>query len=200
MPILSAITGARAFGFTASADEAELEGAYELISTSEPLTASNVATVSFSSISSTYDSLELRIVARGANTTSGNILLRYNGDTGSNYRYSHFRSVNNNVPEAMSFTSPIANQEIAVSSMPTSGATASTAQSIIVRIPNYKNTARQKTMDAFSTFISSSTSGSICFTHGLWQNTDAITQVDVSLTTTYFGTGTRISLYGYKGV
>ena len=200
MPIISALSSAsRGLGF-AALTASELDGDFELISTSEPLTAGSVTTVSFTSIDSVYDDLEIRIVARGGNTTGSNILLRFNSDTGNNYRQSVLYTVAGGATQASSFSSASSGIEAIVSQMVTSDATSGIYQSALIRIPNYKNTVRHKTIDSLNTTLYSTTSGSTCWTQGVWDNTAAITSIQLTVSGgAIYGDGTRISLYGYKG-
>jgi hypothetical protein len=164
---------------------------YEPIATTT--LSSTAASITLSSIPSTYT--DLRIVFVGKNVTGNSgLLIRFNGDTSGSTLYSR-------------------TQLIGTGSSATSGSAVSTAQWYTFQygMPNTANTFAFATIDIFSYAGSNfktglitgsddmNSSGSIDSTVGLYRSTSSITSITLSnQAALIFDTGTTATLYGIK--
>jgi len=160
---------------------------YESIATQTLV--SNAATVTFSSIPSTYTDLVL--VANWKNTGIGNIslVMRYNGDTATNY------SITDVYGNGTSALSARANSIPYIYLNFTAPATTYNA-TYISNVMNYANTTTYKT----SLNRSSAANGGTEAIVGLWRSTSAITSITYSTddNLSSLGAGSIFSLYGIK--
>lgn len=175
-------------------------GSYELISTT--ILSSAASSITFSSIPQTYKHLQIRMSTN--NTTTSNAIsypsLRINGDSGGNYS---IHSLNGGYPNGIQAEAGTGRSEIQLGRFfdsysnlgPMFGAA-------IVDIPDYANTAKNKTVRALGGAVAATNQDAqIRLSSGAWYNTAAIN----SLTFTHYAyggnyaTGSRISIYGIKG-
>jgi hypothetical protein len=173
-------------------------GAYESIQTVS-VGAGGTASISFTSIPSTYKHLQIRGILKGNNglSTDDTAILRFNSDTATNYSYHTIyanggASVNANLNGAtVSF--------INTYGIPSSGFT-STFSSTILDILNYANTSFYKTVRWINGFDSNGNSNSIDYTGGNWRSTSAITSITISPTSgaTAWLQYSHLALYGVK--
>lgn len=191
MPILGTIASSRLSAPT------PITGFYQ-IATATPTSNS----VTFSSIPSTYDHLQIHAYCkdnRGTKYSSWSI--QFNGDTGSNYNYAS--------PQIDSRTSgPFAGNAVSSNSI-VGGAQPGASSSVyrgagIARIFDYRNTNKFTTVLAYggySAFGDGTTEQGIVYpVEGVWVNTAVITSVTVIADSgSTFQAGTRISIYGIKG-
>jgi hypothetical protein len=153
--------------------------------------------ISFTSIPSTYNHLQIRLIARTnrSSNTEANLLIRFNNDTGSNYAYHDLfgDGASVTVSAATSQTKIIANRLTGAS------ATANIFGSIIIDILDYKNTNKYKTVRAFGG-VDRNGAGGISFSSGLWMNTNAITEIDFTTIEGSFDFTqySHFALYGIK--
>jgi hypothetical protein len=155
---------------------------YEAIA-SQTLTSSQ-ATITFSSIPSTYT--DLILVAVGKPTSGASLYMRFNSNTGSNYSYTQIEGYS-----AGAFSNRLANATAAVYGVWRT----TTTQYSIVQIQNYSNTTRNKTSLCRS-FDNDGTQVVRAFA-GLWRNTSAINRIDLFADSSY-DTDCTFSLYGIK--
>lgn len=187
-PLLTTFASASARGwFPGSAPSL---GALEQISTT--ILGSTTASVTFSSIPSTYSHLQIRMVGRSANgSAQGQMFLTFNGSaTGYAYHY-----VGGNGSSAYSGAAT-AQTAISLNYAPGSTATANTFSPAILDILDYTNTSKNKTIRFLQGQADSSLN--ISLNSGLWVSTSAITSITISATGS-FVSGSRFSLYGIKG-
>ena len=158
---------------------------YEPIATTTVSTATN--TVTFSSISSSYT--DLIIVTNVKSTSTENMSMRFNSDTGSNY----------------SRTVLTGNGSSASSDRQTSATSIGTDyngyfdcsnfnQAKIIQIMNYSNSTTYKTCLIRSNRAQSGTDAIV----GLWRSSSAITSVTLGANSLNFATGSTFTLYGIK--
>lgn len=158
---------------------------------------SNTASVTFSSIPSTYTHLELLVQARSTHTQPADfVLVRYNGDTtAGNYAYASLwvngTTIGNNNTSSSSFTG--------FSAISGDGNTSNIFGISRFIIPEYKNTSVQKTGFASGNSASGSNTFAGITLNGLfWNSTAAISSITLSLNSgTNFITGSTFSLYGF---
>lgn len=154
---------------------------YESIATQT--LGSAAASVTFSSIPSTYTDLVL--VIAGTNTTSAQAIgMTFNGDTGTNYSRTAVYGDGTNAAS-------IRDTNIARMDVVYYGTTQSNG---IVNIMNYANTTTFKTVLARSNDPASAVNANVC----LWRNTAAITSITLTAVSTTLAAGSTFSLYGIK--
>ena len=183
-----------------SGGAAAAAGAYESIASVIPSGSTNIVT--FSSIPSTYTSLQLRILARGtANGSSTDPLIFFmqaNSDTGSNYT-NHSLVANG--------STVIANGSVSQTQMrpgiyADSGYPANVFGITIIDLHDYASTTKNKTVRTISGVENNSgtTSSRLHLRSDSWMSTSAIN----SLTITNnggdnFSSSSSFALYGIKG-
>ena len=165
-------------------------GSLSLIST--VTTSASQATVTFSSIPGTFKDLILVVNARGtASTTAVNVLLRMNGDTGANYSYERIN------PFGSAFAAAGTSMEVATINAAT--ALANRGTSFEAAVFNYADTLFHRQMTCFQYMGVTNTASNFfqTSTGGFWNNTtNAITQLDLLLSSGAFVDGSIVSLYG----
>jgi hypothetical protein len=146
---------------------------------------SAAATVTFSSIPSTYTDLVL--VFNGTTvTTANNLSLQFNGDTASNYSMTRLRG-NGTTASSTRFTS----QTLMLG--PNISSTSTTISPVIWQIQNYANITTYKTALARGGGSDVETTAVV----GLWRNTTSINQVVVLVNGSQnIASGATLTLYG----
>lgn len=177
--------------------------AFDSIATVSGTGSSN--TVTFSSIPGTYKSLQIRYIGKQTPTTAanlGNILIRFNSDTGTNYVGTHYiqgtgSSVGAGLAGTTSDTKITGNAVIPNSN-------AATYTNIfgvgIIDIIDYASTSKNKTVRSFmGADANSAGNGLISLNSGLWMSTSAITSISLICSSTDLWTSTSsFALYGIK--
>jgi len=167
---------------------------------SQTTLGSPAASYTFSSIPSTYKSLQLRMTLRDSSsgTSTGYMALRFNGDTSSTYAYhqlyNSFGSVSENGAASQTFI------QVQGGNM-AGNATANVFAPSITDIVDYASTSKYKTLKSFAGGDTNGGSGyaEIGFSSGLWQSTAAINSITVyvgSPSGYNINTGSTLSLYG----
>jgi hypothetical protein len=175
-------------------------GSYESIAT-VTVGSGGSASISFTSIPSTYSHLQIRLFGQITRSTygTGNLTMTFNSDTGANYS-SH--DVYGNGASVATDAGANANNMWFQDSMGTT-ATTNIFGAGIFDILDYANTNKYKTVRVLQGVDVNGTSfnaqGYIQLGSGSWRNTNAITSV--TLTTAYTGWAqyTHAALYGIKG-
>ena len=166
-------------------------GSFESIAT---VTPSGVSTITFSSIPSTYQHLQIRAIAkRDSASTSGSSSLRFNGDTGSNY-VRHFLRGNGSAATAGSATA-----QTSIECFEHTGNDASVANMmgvLVCDIHDYASSTKNKVIRTVSGNDQNG-AGNIYLTSGLWLSTAAVTSVTLFSSANYLNT--TFALYGIKG-
>ena len=168
-------------------------GAFELVETI--LLSSTTATVTFSSIPSTYKHLQIRAVGRSSVAgDTGGFGLQINADAGSNYTF-HAITGDGSSIAALSQTG---RSNAAVGVITASSSTANSFGVLIVDILDYANTNKNTTLRSLTG--KQSTGSLIRLASGAWLNTAAVSSLTFLDTVGgSFVSGTRFSLYGIKG-
>ena len=152
------------------------------------LSPSAVSTVTFSSIPSTYKSLQVRFNLVPS-ATGALMRMQFNGDTASNYATHELYGTGGSTGAGgvASNISVNINQNVGTvnTTYPFVG---------IIDVIDYANTNKYKTAKALSGQNQNLTSGSVQIDSGVWLNTSAVTSLTLLHTTGTF-TGT-ITLYG----
>ena len=155
---------------------------YEPIATQTLSSASS--SVTFNSIPSTYtDLILIGSFQQSASAALETLAVRFNGDTGTNYSHTGLQGTG---AAASSFrASSASNMLLGYQNVIGNG-------NIIIQIPNYSNTAINKTA------ISRQNNGAgITFAIvGLWRSTAAINQLVFSCSASSFASSSMFTLYG----
>lgn len=165
---------------------------YTLIS-SNTLTSS-AASVTFSSIPSTYTDLVLRISARtDRGGTSDRLRLTYNSDTSTNY--SNMAIIGDGATAIPQYASNAAYmQDFYIDG---NSATANTFGSTEIYIPSYL-ASQNKPVSGFSAMEHNAVTAYLSGVAALWRNTAAITSINITKIGTNFVSGSSFYLYGIK--
>jgi hypothetical protein len=165
---------------------------YTLISSN--VLTSSAASVTFSSIPSTYTDLVLKISARGDGATNfENCTLRFNGDTAANYSMTWMTGDG----ATATSTRSIATNEAWLRYVDAASATASTFGSVEVYLPNYTS-SNKKPFSSIAAQENNTTTAYINATALCWQLTNAITSILIDLDGGSFVSGSSFYLYGIK--
>ena len=157
---------------------------YESIAT---VNASAASSVSFTSIGSTYKHLQIRYST--TRSASNELAMRFNGDTGNNYSI-HYITGDGSAASAAGYAMTNSRTYVGndgTSTQPLVG---------VIDILDYTNTNKLKVQRTLSGNDKNG-SGSVFLFSGAWNNTAAVTQVDL-----FPGSGTltgSFALYGIKG-
>ena len=139
---------------------------------------SNQSTISFTNISGSYT--DLVIIFSGIESTNDFNLLRFNGDTGSNYSHTEIYG------DGSSAQSGRGTNRTTMYF----GRGQTTANNKILHLMNYSNTTTYKTI------LSRNNSDSTGAFANLWRSTSAITSIEFSRGGGTYNTGTTVSIYG----
>ena len=182
-------------GIWASAQQLAANTAYESIATTT-VGSGGAATISFTSIPSTYQHLQIRIMARGNNAnTYDSFLVRANSDTGSNYTYHGLVG-----DGSVAFTAVVTPYNgFRGGEITGANATSGMFGVSVVDLLDYANTNKNKTMRILGGNDRNG-GGQVTLNSGVWMNTAAVTRIDI---TPVFGSSfvqySSFALYGIKG-
>jgi hypothetical protein len=175
---------------------------YESIATTT-VGAGGSATVSFTSIPSSYSHLQLRYIAQTDRATFSVDAVKFqlNSDTGNNYVW-HFLTTAGASPG----TTAVSGATTGTSSWANSAAGTTTGGQFgtaILDVLDYTNTNKYKTGRYLSGLdtngFTSGFAGTVGINSGLWMNTAAITRIDITpVTGTLFTQYSSFALYGIK--
>ena len=186
-------------GILASSGQVSRMGNYTSISTAT-VTSGGTASITFSSIPSTYTHLQIRLIARSSRaSTFDSIDANFNGDS-SNANYAQHQ-ITGNGSTAAAYGYPTGTSGIlGVPAIYTSAASQSSGifGVGVLDILDYANTNKYKTARSLSG-IDANGSGNATLNSGLWLNTSAITSITlVSETSSLFAQYSTFALYGVK--
>ncbi len=166
---------------------------YESIATAVGTGSSG--TITFSSIPSGYQHLQIRGIARDDRGVAlNNCYLRFNSAT-TGYS-THYLYANGSTVGSDSWTSAdYIDVGINTGANPSSGF----VSAFIIDILDYGNTSKYKTVRSLSG-SNQNGSGSLRFQSGLWQSTNAVSTITLHANTSWnFTAATQFALYGIKG-
>jgi trimeric autotransporter adhesin len=158
---------------------------------------STSSTISFTSIPSTYKSLQLRLRTRtGVASFTQTINVRFNSDTGANYAnqnlYGNVATAAVSVETAQTSIAWGARAAAASSSSDIFGVT-------IIDIVDYANTSKNKVLRSYGGVHTNESFDPILeMISGVWNSTAAISSITFSLSSNNFVAGSTIALYGVK--
>jgi hypothetical protein len=169
-------------------------GSYESIAT--VTAAGGEASLSFTSIPSTYKHLQMRFFAKDTNagTSQDALRIRLNSDSGTNYTEHSLRGTG---------TSAVAGgvtgrNELRIDSCITQDGSTNIFGAGVMDLIDYASTTKNKTMRGFAGQDKNG-AGIVTLSSGLWLNTAAVTAIQVLPESGNFAAGTVFSLYGIKG-
>jgi len=211
---VSGLTTGTAYTFTVAGTTnygvlSDSSAASNSVTPANPASFESIATVtavggetslSFTSIPSTYKSLQIRSIVRSSRAlnTIGGCTIYFNSDTASNYA-SHTLSGNGatvTVPGNSGYPGLGGSGWL---SLPFGNTTANTFGAQIMDIHNYASTTQNKTVRAFTGADTNSTTGVVALVSGLWASTSAITSITFDSSGNPYAAGTTFALYGIKG-
>ena len=156
------------------------------------------ASVTFSSIPSTYNDLKLVVSARGDTAAYPvAINLKLNGDTATNYSYTNLLGT---YSTAVSSTRASSQTVDAIPNVDGASATASTFGSWEIYIPNYTSTASKPyfNIDVNETNDATAAHANISANAHLYTGASGITQIDLTPSSGNFVQYSTFTLYGIK--
>ncbi len=161
-------------------------GSYESIATVS-VGSGGSSSIDFTSIPSTYKHLQLRIMATA--NASNRICIAYNSDTNTSNYNSHYIEGNGSVAYSGNVTGVVGN------TFYTTGSTYPFVS--IVDILDYANTNKYKVQRALSGDDTNG-GGKVSFYSSLWLNTNAINNLNITVTSSSFKQYSSFALYGIK--
>jgi hypothetical protein len=177
-------------GIIASSRKIVAPAGYESIQT-VTVGSGGVSNITFGSIPSTYTHLQIRYIARNSSLSS-NTIMRFNGDSGSNYSTHYFLGDGSSASAGAETSSAYIYADIL-------SATSTSYASTIIDILDYANTNKYKTSRGFSG-LDMNGSGTVWSVSGSWRNTGAITSITFSIGAGFnFAQYSHFALYGIKG-
>lgn len=175
---------------TVSSSVQKAAGAFESIASATGTGSSS--TITFSSIPSTYQHLQIRAFV-GNSTGAGALYIRFNGDT-TTANYNHHRLAGNGASVFASSGSP----DTGVAGFYIIQPTSTYFGGCIVDIHDYKSTSKYKTIRSFEG-VDKNGSGEVGLYSNLWMDTTAISSITLYMSTGNYSSGSVVSLYGIKG-
>jgi hypothetical protein len=167
---------------------------YTLISSN--VLSSSAASVTFSSIPSTYTDLVVRVSGRSDDSANpqGSIRLYINGNTSSVYSFTRLLGTGSTTS---TYTSGSGTELFFNQGLSTTQSTTNTFGNAEIYIPSYTNSAN-KQIGGHQAMETNSTTAYMGATAGLTRITSAITTIEVSLNTGNYVSGSSFYLYGIK--
>lgn len=165
---------------------------YESIATATASGSS--ATITFSSIPSTYRHLQIRIaggITFGSNAYDA-LAIQFNSDTTASNYNQHYAAGSGTTAYAGTYSSV---RNAAVWMIQSNTGILSPG---VIDIADYSTTTNRKTLRSLSG-IEFNTGGQIFFNSTLWMNTAAITSISLVSSSGNFISGSSFALYGIKG-
>jgi hypothetical protein len=193
MPLLTT-QSAKGYGFGKFVAAASTGNSYESIATTA--LTSTTASVTFNSIPGTYKHLQIRYFARFDLTSdTGSPSFRFNGDTGNNYTFHQIYAT----ASAAGGGGSASQSQNAAGQIASDNVSANVFGSGTIDILDYASTVKYKTMKSFGGWDSNG-NGLFNFRSGVWQNSAAITSINIFPTASgSWKQYSHFALYGIKG-
>jgi len=167
---------------------------YESIAT--VTAAGGETSFTFSSIPSTYKSLQIRGIVRNTNASTGWTGLKVQPNNATSTYADHRLSGNGTTVSASN--GPGRAYGLVDNTVPRDGNTASVFGAAIIDVIDYASTSKAKTFRNL-TGVDINGTGIVNLTSFLWTDTTAISSIVLSPETDAFKAGTTFALYGIKG-
>ena len=167
-------------------------GSYESIATTT-VGSGGQATITFSSIPSTYKHLQLRCLARGSTgTLDAQSVMRLNSDSATNYSYHRIYG------DGTAGSDGAANQTHGMAGINAGASSlANTFAVAVVDIFDYANTDKYKTVRVLTGYDQNG-SGAVYLWSNSWRSTSAVSSITIT-TSANFSQYSSFALYGIKG-
>jgi hypothetical protein len=146
---------------------------------------SAASSIDFTSIGSTYTDLRLVLVTQ--NTSGGNLTMRFNGDTGSNYSVTTLFGTG---------SSALAERTTSATSLRVMNSLSSSTNWRLAEIDIFSYAGSTFKTELTSISSDDNGSGSVRRTVGLWRSTSAITSISLFYDSGNHSVGTTATLYG----
>jgi hypothetical protein len=170
---------------------------YESIQTVD-VGAGGSASITFSSIPSTYKHLQIRCIMKKAGTGNDSFsLLTLNSDTGNNYA-THYLLGTGAVALAGANAPSISSIYAGVTWGTGSSFSSSTFSAAVIDILDYTNTNKNTTVRTL-TGTDGNGAGQVDLNSGVWLNTAAVTTINIAGNGGNFNEYSHFALYGIKG-
>jgi hypothetical protein len=155
------------------------------------------ATITFSSIPSTYKHLQIRVIGRTPDAlTTSTAFMRFNSDTGTNYA-AHWLYGDGSSASA---TGSATRSNVWVQLYyPGSSYNSNIHATSIIDIHDYASTTKNKTVRTFNGVDVNASGGYVNLVSGLWMNTNAVSSITIDFNGQNISTTSVFSLYGIKG-
>lgn len=162
------------------------------------LSAGNQSTVQFSSIPQTYTHLQIRGVSKNTNTNASysDLLVRFNGDTVTNFMAHSFSG--NGSSGFSGFSGTQAHIQIGNTLPRSSASEANMFGTFIIDIMDYTNTNKFKTTNTFSGSSKNTLGSQVHLMSGLWRSTSAINTILLFSDSNDLARYSHFALYGIK--
>lgn len=150
--------------------------------------------IDFTSIPSDYTHLQIRGIARDSNSTTQQLRMRFNGDTGSNYTLHYLLGDGASASAGGSANTTHIQMVycVALNSYTAFGGA-------VIDILDYKDANKYKTVRALAGYDRNGNDSYIALDSGVWRNTNAINAIKLYLTGANFAQYSSFALYGVKG-
>ena len=183
-------------GITASQISGHLSSpGYDSIATNT--VATTAASITLSSIPSTYTHLQLRVQVKSTSSGTDWFYIRFNGvDTSSNY-YGHWLYGNGSSALTSAPNPPGNTSAIVLGDTPGTAAT-NVFSSFVIDILNYTSTNKTKVLRSLGGYDANGT-GMVALSSGLALSTSAITSITIGGYNGAMNTNSSFALYGIKG-
>ncbi len=180
-------------------------GDYESIAT-VTVGSGGTASVTFSSIPSTYKHLQIRFFGK-ADTSSNyaqNAWLRFNGDTGTNYARHNLIGYSGGVSSASAGSDTSQTFMLLAGGFSSGNWNSSTGGAGVIDILDYADTNKNKTVRALNGSESNDSStliSLVALSSGLWMSTAAVSSITILVAnnTWLITENSKFALYGMKG-
>ena len=156
------------------------------------------ASISFTSIPSTYKHLQIRCIMKKAGTGNDSFsLMTLNSDTGNNYA-THYLLGTGAVALAGANAPSISSIYAGVTWGTGSSFSSSTFSAAVIDILDYTNTNKNTTVRTL-TGTDGNGAGQVDLNSGVWLNTAAVTTINIAGNGGNFNEYSQFALYGIKG-
>ena len=187
-------------GILDSGGAAASTSSYESIATLTP--SSGATSVNFTSIPSTYSHLQIRATYKDTTTSdqTTDITFYFNGGTGSFQKFAYHNLLGNGASATASAASTQTYSDFEFGSSSATGMSNIVGVGII-DIIDYASTTKNKTVRMFGGMNANATTSTHKLTLGsaFWNQTTAISEINIFAGYSAFATGTTFALYGIKG-
>lgn len=157
------------------------------------------SSITFSSIPSTYQHLQIRAIGRTNRSANGDYsLIAFNSDTSSSNYTTHYLSGNGSTVDAGAYVNSFGGA--LVNRWGAANDTSNTFGALVLDILDYANTNKYKTVRSLGGLETNTSNSQINLQSALWLNTAAISNITITPGAgTSFNQYSSFALYGIKG-